>query len=67
MIKNLLILCGLLLILLVLWIAAGLWFTSVYGQAGFGGTLIIGFVTIPLALRLAVTKLFKAGGKTPDL
>ncbi|MFE5323325.1 hypothetical protein ACFQ88_32055 [Paenibacillus sp. NPDC056579] len=67
MVKKILILCGLFLVLLMVWIAAGLWFSSVYGNAGFGGSLIIGFVTVPLVLRLAVIRLFRSGEKKLDI
>lgn len=66
MVKKILLLCGLFVLLLIIWIAAGLWFSSAYGNAGFGGTLLIGFCIVPVVLRLAVTKLFRAHEKTID-
>lgn len=67
MVKKIAILCGLIILLLVLWIAAGLLFSSMYGNVGFGGSLLIGFVTVPLVLRLAVIKLFRTGEKKLDI
>ncbi|WP_028549793.1 hypothetical protein [Paenibacillus sp. UNC451MF] len=66
MAKKVVLLSGLFVLLLVVWIAAGLLFSSIYGNAGFGGTLLIGFCVIPIVLRLAVTKLFRANQKTID-
>ncbi|WP_282936436.1 hypothetical protein [Paenibacillus sp. RC67] len=66
MAKKIMLLSGLFVLLLVIWIAAGLFFSSVYGNAGFGGTLLIGFCIVPIVLRLAVTKLFRANEKTID-
>ncbi|MBE1440705.1 hypothetical protein [Paenibacillus sp. OAS669] len=66
MVKKIMVLLGLFIILLIVWIAAGLWFSSLYGNAGFGGTLLIGFCIVPLILRLAVTKLFRTNEKTID-
>lgn len=67
MVKKIAILCGLFVLLILLWIAVGVWVTSLYGNAGFGGSLLIGFVTVPLILRLAIIKLFKLGGKKLDV
>ncbi|MCZ8511883.1 hypothetical protein O9H85_05490 [Paenibacillus filicis] len=58
MLKKCLILSGLFLLLIIMWIVAGAWLSSEFGSAGLGGSLLIGFVTVPLVLRFAVMKLF---------
>ncbi|MFC6228239.1 hypothetical protein ACFQI7_10510 [Paenibacillus allorhizosphaerae] len=65
MLKKIGMLCGVFVLMLIIWIAACMWFGEMYGTAGFSGALVIGFFAVPPVLWFTSNKLFKAGEKKP--
>lgn len=61
MLKKIGILLSVFLVMLIVWIAACMWFGEMYGTVGFSGSLVIGFFAVPPVLWFTSNKLFKAG------